>query len=76
MTISRAHSTVTFPASFILIGAMNPCPCGYLGSPNHYCTCTQKQITSYRQRISGPFMTGSIFSYLSLLSAWTNPKRT
>jgi magnesium chelatase family protein len=54
VTISRAHSTVTYPASFILIGAMNPCPCGYLGSNTHYCTCTQKQIQAYRNRVSGP----------------------
>ncbi|MBE3570824.1 MAG: YifB family Mg chelatase-like AAA ATPase [Bacillales bacterium] len=54
VTISRAHSTVTYPASFILIGAMNPCPCGYLGSNTHYCTCTPKQIQTYRNRVSGP----------------------
>lgn len=56
VTISRVHSTVTYPASFILIGAMNPCPCGYLGSPSHYCTCTKKQIRSYINRISGPVL--------------------
>lgn len=54
VTISRAHFTVTYPASFILIGAMNPCPCGYLGSNSHYCTCTPKQVQAYRNRISGP----------------------
>lgn len=54
VTISRAHSTVTYPASFILIGAMNPCPCGYLGSNHHYCTCSEKQIQTYRNRLSGP----------------------
>lgn len=54
MTISRAHSTVTYPASFLLIGAMNPCPCGYLGSKANYCTCTSKQIQQYRNRVSGP----------------------
>jgi len=54
VTISRAHSTVTYPASFILVGAMNPCPCGYLGSLHHYCTCSQKQIQAYRNRLSGP----------------------
>ncbi len=54
VTISRAHSTVTYPSSFILIGAMNPCPCGYLGSNSQYCTCYQKQIQSYRNRLSGP----------------------
>ncbi|WP_251555094.1 YifB family Mg chelatase-like AAA ATPase [Neobacillus muris] len=54
VTISRAHSTVTYPCSFILIGAMNPCPCGYLGSSSHYCTCSPKQIQTYRNRLSGP----------------------
>jgi magnesium chelatase family protein len=54
VTISRAHSIVTYPASFLLIGAMNPCPCGYLGSLTHYCTCTEKQIMSYQNRLSGP----------------------
>jgi magnesium chelatase family protein len=54
VTISRAHSTVTYPSSFMLIGAMNPCPCGYLGSGDHYCTCLPKQIQSYRNRLSGP----------------------
>lgn len=54
VTISRAHSTVTYPVSFILIGAMTPCPCGYLGSLQHYCTCSQKQIQAYRNRLSGP----------------------
>lgn len=54
VTISRAKSTVTYPASFILIAAMNPCPCGFLGSNARYCTCTPKQIQSYRNRISGP----------------------
>ncbi|QTC40424.1 ATP-binding protein [Bacillus sp. V3] len=54
VTISRAHSTVTYPASFLLIEAMNPCPCGYLGSLTHYCTCTEKQIISYQNRLSGP----------------------
>ncbi|WP_442596707.1 YifB family Mg chelatase-like AAA ATPase [Neobacillus sp. D3-1R] len=54
VTISRARSIVTYPASFHLIGAMNPCPCGYLGSSTHYCTCSPKQIQSYQNRISGP----------------------
>jgi magnesium chelatase family protein len=54
VTISRVHSTVTYPASFLLIGAMNPCPCGYLGSNTHYCTCNPKQIQTYQNRISGP----------------------
>jgi magnesium chelatase family protein len=54
VTISRVHSMVTYPASFILLGAMNPCPCGYLGSMKRYCTCTPKQVQAYRNRVSGP----------------------
>lgn len=56
VTISRVHSTVTYPAKFIFLAAMNPCPCGYLGSDRHYCTCTEKQIKSYKTRISGPIL--------------------
>jgi magnesium chelatase family protein len=54
ITISRTHATITYPASFILIAAMNPCPCGYSGSTRHYCTCTNKQIITYQNRLSGP----------------------
>ncbi|UCZ52930.1 YifB family Mg chelatase-like AAA ATPase [Bacillus shivajii] len=54
VTISRVHSTVTYPANFIFIAAMNPCPCGYLGSNKHYCSCTENQIKSYQNRVSGP----------------------
>ena len=56
VTISRVHSTVTYPAKFIFIAAMNPCPCGYLGSSDHYCTCSEKQIRSYKSRVSGPIL--------------------
>jgi magnesium chelatase family protein len=54
VTISRTQATIKYPASFILISAMNPCPCGYAGSNSHYCTCTQKQILSYQNKLSGP----------------------
>ncbi|SFB19556.1 MULTISPECIES: YifB family Mg chelatase-like AAA ATPase [unclassified Bacillus (in: firmicutes)] len=54
VTISRTNASVTYPASFILIGAMNPCPCGYAGSNNHYCTCSPNQINSYQNKLSGP----------------------
>ncbi|WP_051314949.1 YifB family Mg chelatase-like AAA ATPase [Alteribacter aurantiacus] len=54
VTISRAHSTVTYPAKFTMIAAMNPCPCGCLGSSRHYCTCSDKQVASYRNKVSGP----------------------
>ncbi|WP_420796440.1 YifB family Mg chelatase-like AAA ATPase [Alkalihalophilus pseudofirmus] len=56
VTISRVHSTVTYPAAFQLIGAMNPCPYGYLGSNVKYCSCTDKQVQSYRARVSGPVL--------------------
>lgn len=56
VTISRVHSTVTYPAKFIFIAAMNPCPCGYLGSHLQYCTCTEKQVKAYKSRISGPIL--------------------
>ena len=56
VTISRAQGTLTFPASFILVGAMNPCPCGYYGDDRHPCTCSMSSIQRYQQRISGPLM--------------------
>jgi magnesium chelatase family protein len=54
VSISRTHATVTYPSNFILIGAMNPCPCGYSGSNSHYCTCSPKQIRFYQNKLSGP----------------------
>ncbi len=54
VNIARANMSVTFPARFILCGAMNPCPCGHLGDPNKECTCTPPQITKYYNKISGP----------------------
>ncbi|MDD5225015.1 MAG: YifB family Mg chelatase-like AAA ATPase [bacterium] len=56
VTISRALSSLTYPADFMLVGAMNPCPCGYLGDPAHSCHCTPLQIQRYRSRISGPLL--------------------
>jgi len=56
VTISRASSTVTYPANFILVGAMNPCPCGFFGDPKRECTCSFREIQRYRARISGPLM--------------------
>ena len=56
VTISRAHGTLTFPANFILVGAMNPCACGYYGDPVKPCTCTPTMITRYQGRISGPLL--------------------
>ncbi len=56
VTIGRAKTTLTFPARFMLICAMNPCPCGYFGDPRHACTCTPNAIRRYRNRISGPLL--------------------
>ena len=56
VTISRAAGTVTFPAQFMLIAAMNPCPCGYYGDTKRECRCGPPVIHRYRQRISGPLL--------------------
>ncbi|MBA7680346.1 Competence protein ComM [subsurface metagenome] len=56
ITISRAQGSVTFPANFMLVGAMNPCPCGYYGDPFRQCTCPPSLVSRYQRRISGPFI--------------------
>ncbi|OYT90854.1 MAG: ATP-dependent protease [Burkholderiales bacterium PBB3] len=56
ITISRAAQRSEFPARFQLIGAMNPCPCGYLGSASHACRCTPDQVARYQSKLSGPLM--------------------
>lgn len=56
VTISRASGTITYPCSFMLVAAMNPCPCGYMGHPTKKCTCSPKQAHSYINRISGPLL--------------------
>jgi magnesium chelatase family protein len=56
VTISRALHSTTFPARFVLVAAMNPCPCGFLGDPRHACKCTPVQIERYMGRISGPLL--------------------
>jgi magnesium chelatase family protein len=56
VTISRAQGRVTFPANFMLVGAMNPCPCGYYGDPFRQCTCPPSLVSRYQRRISGPFI--------------------
>ncbi|MEW6425718.1 MAG: YifB family Mg chelatase-like AAA ATPase [Bacillota bacterium] len=56
ITISRVNAAVTYPAGFILVGAMNPCPCGFYGDPARNCTCTPYQVQRYVNRISGPLL--------------------
>ena len=56
VTISRAATTITFPSSFMLVAAMNPCPCGYFSDPKHECGCSSQQIHKYRSKISGPLL--------------------
>ena len=56
VTISRAAGSMTFPAEFILVAAMNPCPCGYFGDLKRECRCSHTQVQKYRQRISGPLL--------------------
>jgi len=54
ISISRANRKTTYPADFMLIATMNPCPCGYLGDPTRECNCTVTQIQSYQKKLSGP----------------------
>ncbi|MBN2232511.1 MAG: YifB family Mg chelatase-like AAA ATPase [Deltaproteobacteria bacterium] len=56
ITIARSAATVTFPAGFLLVAAMNPCPCGFFGHPRRECTCTPQQLAAYRGRLSGPLL--------------------
>ncbi|MFW5730267.1 MAG: YifB family Mg chelatase-like AAA ATPase [Desulfonatronovibrionaceae bacterium] len=56
VTISRAAMSLKYPASFMLVAAMNPCPCGYLTDDQHVCVCTPVQVQRYRSRLSGPLL--------------------
>lgn len=56
ISISRASGTLQFPAKFILVAAMNPCPCGYLNDPDKACSCFPAQIIFYQKKISGPLL--------------------
>jgi len=56
VVISRAQTSIMYPADFMLLGAMNPCPCGFLGDSQKQCTCSEFQIQRYRSRVSGPLL--------------------
>lgn len=56
ITVSRAKYSIDYPASFMLVASMNPCPCGYHGHPTRECTCTEAMVQKYLSRISGPLM--------------------
>ena len=56
MTITRVRGSVTLPASFLLVAAMNPCPCGYYGDPKRACSCAEATASRYQRRISGPLL--------------------
>ena len=56
INIARAKRSITLPARFMLVAAMNPCPCGYYGDPEHECRCTPREVILYQKKISGPFL--------------------
>ena len=56
VTLARSSGSYTFPCRFMMVGAMNPCPCGYFGSQEHRCRCTPLQVAAYRGRLSGPLL--------------------
>ncbi len=56
ITVTRAKIRATYPANFMLVATMNPCPCGYLNDPSHPCTCTDRQIQNYQHKLSGPLL--------------------
>jgi magnesium chelatase family protein len=56
VTVTRAAAKITYPSTFMLVCAMNPCRCGYFGDPNRQCTCTPSSISKYLERVSGPLL--------------------
>ncbi len=56
VTLARAAQSLSYPASFMLVGAMNPCPCGFAGDPSNRCSCLPGHVTRYRNRVSGPLL--------------------
>ncbi|MFT4176047.1 MAG: YifB family Mg chelatase-like AAA ATPase [Luteolibacter sp.] len=66
VTISRAAGTLTFPANFMLVAAMNPCQCGFYGDLKRECRCSVRQIENYRQKISGPLLDRNVDVFMFL----------
>ena len=56
VTISRVNATLTYPCNFMFVASMNPCPCGFYGSKEKQCTCTERMINKYMEKISGPLL--------------------
>ena len=75
VTISRAQGSLTFPANFQLVAAMNPCPCGYYGDPIKPCTCSNMVVSKYQKRISGPCWTASTSTWKCHASSTRNCPR-
>ena len=65
VVVSRIKNSIKYPAKFMLVGAMNPCPCGYLGDIEKQCTCTEYQIQRYRSKLSGPLLDRICLLYTS-----------
>ena len=76
VTISRARGSLTFPANFMLVAAMNPCPCGYFGDSIKPCTCAPSMVTKYQKRISGPMLDRMDIHDFALWSTLVDVART
>ena len=70
VTISRAQGTLTFPANFMLMAAMSPCPCGYCGYPAHECSGSPSMVRRYQLRMSGLFLDRQSVEKLQPTSMW------
>src|SRR5262249_37356751 len=75
VTISRAMGSVTFPASLMLVAALNPCPCGYRGDPRRQCNCSPLQIEKYVGKISGPLLDPRGTALHLSEGGWSHPCR-
>jgi len=64
VNIARVHSSISYPSRFMLVAAMNPCPCGFLGDSKHQCTCTEREIKRYLSKISGPLLEQSGHNFI------------